>query len=85
LSAIVATTANCFRALSNIHAASVERRRPIIACWLDEFFDRAGIEHASSGAEALKAIDERCPERTQMRKSLMTGAAGVNEQRMLTN
>lgn len=48
--------------------------RSIIACWLDEFFGRAGLEHASSGAEA-KAIDERCPERTQMRKSLMTGAA----------
>lgn len=72
------------------HSRGVSRATPpdpagrsIIACWLDEFFGRAGLEHASSGAEA-KAIDERCPERMQMRKSLMTGAVGVNEQCMLT-
>jgi CheY-like chemotaxis protein len=51
------------------HSRGVSRATPpdpagrsIIACWLDEFFGRAGIEHASSGAEALKVIDERCPD-----------------------
>jgi len=36
--------------------------RAVIANWLDEFFGHVGIEPASSGAEALQAIDRRCPD-----------------------
>ena len=36
--------------------------RSDISDWLDEFFGHVGIESAASGAEALQAIDRRCPE-----------------------
>jgi len=36
--------------------------RSVIATWLDEFFGHVGIEQASSGAEALKVIDRKCPD-----------------------
>jgi CheY-like chemotaxis protein len=36
--------------------------RSVIASWLDEFFGHVGIEPVSSGAEALHAIEKRCPD-----------------------
>ena len=36
--------------------------RSVIASWLKEFFGQVVIEPVSSAAEALRAIDKRCPE-----------------------
>jgi len=36
--------------------------RSVIASWVNEFFGHVGIEPVSSGAEALQAIDQRCPD-----------------------
>lgn len=36
--------------------------RAVIATWVDEFFGHVGIESAASGAEALQAIEHRCPD-----------------------
>jgi CheY-like chemotaxis protein len=36
--------------------------RSVIANWVHEFFGRVSIEPVSSGAEALRAIDQRCPD-----------------------
>lgn len=35
--------------------------RSLIASWLGGFFGHTGIEQASSGAEALQAVANRCP------------------------
>jgi len=34
----------------------------VIASWLGEYFGAGGIEQASSGAEAMQAIANRCPD-----------------------
>jgi len=36
--------------------------RSVIAGWLDEFFGHVGIEAAATGAQALQAIERRCPD-----------------------
>jgi CheY-like chemotaxis protein len=36
--------------------------RSIIANWVDEFFGHVGIESVASAAEALRAIEDRCPD-----------------------